>query len=465
MNDNLNNHCRCEPSNEGNVGRAIQCLSKRVSEFAKELSRIERELEELITQELTIVNDRINQEEIRASEKENQLEETTTQAGQNIQGNSESLNALGQKIDTEIQNRTEAIAHEINRATGVEQNLANLLGQESSRALGVESELSNAISTEQNRAINVERSIQNTLDNLNTQVSGDLPNIFELISTEETRAKAIEKACSDRLDVIEDVIPNAASVHNELADKNFVYSLVSTYSAIYQGNLNLVDDLDLPLSANYLAIENALATYFGDTVDKNDFCFVNIPTDDQNTGEIAVTEKFKFNGTVWKFEYALNTSGFTSDQFEALNSGITAALVAILENYPAYSELSDMIASKANNTITINNQPLTSNVTITKSTLGLGNVENYKAVSVEANQGLDSTEQSNARANIGAGTSSLTIGTTAGTAYDGADGDNLATRVAALESAIGNMKLQKVTSQEYNNLQTKDANTLYIIND
>lgn len=45
--------------------------------------------------------------------------------------------------------------------------------------------------------------------------------------------------------------------------------------------------------------------------------------------------------------------------------------------------------------------------TYTASEVGLGNVGNFKAVSTVANQELTSTEQSNARANIGAGTSSF----------------------------------------------------------
>lgn len=59
------------------------------------------------------------------------------------------------------------------------------------------------------------------------------------------------------------------------------------------------------------------------------------------------------------------------------------------------------------------------------SDVGLGNVGNFKAVSTVANQGLSSTEQENARTNIGAGTSSFdgaysslsglpTLGTAAG---------------------------------------------------
>ena len=44
---------------------------------------------------------------------------------------------------------------------------------------------------------------------------------------------------------------------------------------------------------------------------------------------------------------------------------------------------------------------------VTKSQVGLGNVGNYKAVSTVASQGLTTTEKSNARANIGAGTSNF----------------------------------------------------------
>ena len=55
----------------------------------------------------------------------------------------------------------------------------------------------------------------------------------------------------------------------------------------------------------------------------------------------------------------------------------------------------------------------------TKSDVGLGNVGNFKAVSTVASQGLTDTEKSNARTNIGAGTSSLTLGSTATTVTPG----------------------------------------------
>ena len=49
----------------------------------------------------------------------------------------------------------------------------------------------------------------------------------------------------------------------------------------------------------------------------------------------------------------------------------------------------------------------TGNVNLTKANIGLGNVGNFKAVSTAASQGLTDTEKSNARTNIGAGTSSF----------------------------------------------------------
>ena len=58
-------------------------------------------------------------------------------------------------------------------------------------------------------------------------------------------------------------------------------------------------------------------------------------------------------------------------------------------------------------TTTINSKPLSGNITLTKTDLGLGNVGNFKAVSTIANQGLTSSEKNAARANIGAGTSSF----------------------------------------------------------
>lgn len=58
------------------------------------------------------------------------------------------------------------------------------------------------------------------------------------------------------------------------------------------------------------------------------------------------------------------------------------------------------------NTRKVNGKSLDKDISIDKSDVGLGNVENYKSVSVNANQGLTDIEKQNARNNIGAGTGS-----------------------------------------------------------
>ena len=65
------------------------------------------------------------------------------------------------------------------------------------------------------------------------------------------------------------------------------------------------------------------------------------------------------------------------------------------------------ISGKVDKTTTVNGHALSDNVSVTKSDVGLGNVGNFKAVSTVASQGLSDTEKANARANIGAGTSSF----------------------------------------------------------
>lgn len=64
--------------------------------------------------------------------------------------------------------------------------------------------------------------------------------------------------------------------------------------------------------------------------------------------------------------------------------------------------LKNELAKKVPTTRKINSKALTSDITLSASDVGLGNVGNFKAVSTVASQGLTDTEKSNARANIGA---------------------------------------------------------------
>ena len=88
-------------------------------------------------------------------------------------------------------------------------------------------------------------------------------------------------------------------------------------------------------------------------------------------------------------------------------------------------------------------------VTLTSSDVCLGNVGNFKAVSTVASQGLTSTEQSNARANIGAGTSSLTLGTTSTTA---AAGDHTHSNYVPTTRTVNSKALSSDISLDYSDV-------------
>lgn len=141
------------------------------------------------------------------------------------------------------------------------------------------------------------------------------------------------------------LIPSAASALNQLADKAFVNSSVSTDTATFRGTYNLVSDLHLTVAATHAQIATALGTAIS-TADNNDYAFVQVPTADATPTEIKVTERYKFNGTSWAYEYDLNTSGFTAAQWAAINSTITLALVQKLTDLPTNSELANALAAK-----------------------------------------------------------------------------------------------------------------------
>ena len=185
------------------------------------------------------------------------------------------------------------------------------------------------------------------------------------IDAEELRAKAAERANADDIDAIEAVIPSAASSLNQLADKDYVNSSITTSTATFQGTYNLVTDLQLTVSATRSQIIAELATAISGA-DNNDYCFVQIPTSDATPTEIARVERYKFNGSAWSYEYTINNSGFTSDQWAALNSGITLALVAKLSDLPSLAQLTTLLGGKQD-TLTFDNQPTASSNNPVKS--------------------------------------------------------------------------------------------------
>lgn len=159
-------------------------------------------------------------------------------------------------------------------------------------------------------------------DNYQPIVGLNVQNQVVQTTGQSTTAVMSQKAVSD-------LVPAQASSSNQLADKDFVNSSITTATATYRGSYNLVSDLSLTTQASHGQIETALNTV-ATGADNNDYCFVQIPTADATPTEIASVERYKHNGTTWSYEYAINNSGFTAAQWAAVNSGITSGLVAKL---------------------------------------------------------------------------------------------------------------------------------------
>lgn len=121
-----------------------------------------------------------------------------------------------------------------------------------------------------------------------------------------------------QLNKVTELIPNTATTDNQLADKNFVNSSISTATAEFRGTVENLKDLN-NISA-----------------DINDYAFYKYNDENGNT----LFDRYKFTDK-WEYEYTLNNSSFTAEQWSAINSEITPSLVnTIKDNATVLNSLS-----------------------------------------------------------------------------------------------------------------------------
>lgn len=116
-------------------------------------------------------------------------------------------------------------------------------------------------------------------------------------------------ATQSQVSAINGLIPAEATTANQLADKAFVNSSIGTATATFRGTVET--------TATLKALEG----------DLNDYAFYKHTDADGNT----VFDRYKYVSTAssaetgkWVYEYTLNNSSFTADQWSAINSGITS---------------------------------------------------------------------------------------------------------------------------------------------
>lgn len=134
-----------------------------------------------------------------------------------------------------------------------------------------------------------------------------------VMQTELNTVKSSLNTVKASVEDIQALIPNQATKDNQLADKDFVNSSISTNTANFLGTFNTLEEIE------------ALTD-----VTNNDYAFWK--TTDTLGSVVFKRYKYIADEQLWKFEYDLNNSSFTAKQWEAINSGITAEKVALIPN-------------------------------------------------------------------------------------------------------------------------------------
>ena len=179
----------------------------------------------------------------------------------------------------------------------------------------------------QNAVKHVQDSLRDEVLNRGESVSLLREEITDWMQTNGDNSEELQS----KVTAIEHKIPLAASAANQLADKDFVNSSISTATAEFIGTFNSLSDLQATTKA----------------FDNNDYAFV---VGKDSNGNTQYT-RYKWNGSAWIFEYILNNSSFTSEQWKAINSGITENWMS--SHTHSYTDLSNTptIAAKAGSSI------------------------------------------------------------------------------------------------------------------
>ena len=237
-----------------------------------------------------------------------------------------------------------------------------------------------ATTTELNYMHGVTSAVQTqigTLSNLSTESKSSLVGAINEVDTNtDTNATNIAG--------IQELIPNQASSENQLADKSFVNSSIATNTGNFIGTFNSIAERD---------------AYSG-TLTNNDYCFVIAVDQVGNT----VYNRYKWTDATdpasWEFEYALNNSSFTSNQWAAINSGATTGNIGqITTNQNAIGDLNSLTTTaktslvnainevnttagnkiadvKINNATIVDNNHIANIPTMTSSTSGVAKTGN-----------------------------------------------------------------------------------------
>lgn len=224
------------------------------------------------------------------------------------------LDAETTRAKTAEETLTAGLSAETTARENADDTLQTNITAEADRAVAAEKVLTDDLASEISAREASDGTLQSNIDaEAATRETND--NALQAnIDAEKTRAEGVEGSLQSGIDGINALIPDQATAANQLADKDYVNSSIATSTATFRGTFDSTDSL------------KAL------TGDLNDYAFVEVK--DGTTGLTLRYDRYKYSETAsdetgnWAFEYTLNNSSFTSDQWKSITSGITAELTA-----------------------------------------------------------------------------------------------------------------------------------------
>lgn len=207
--------------------------------------------------------------------------------------------------DTEIKNQINNIETELNnkveKVEGKELSSNDFTDDDKSKL----DSLNNYDDSELKNLIDQKSDISHVHENYVEKVEGKELSSNDFTDEEKSKLAGLnnydDTEIKNQITDINNKIPTQATETNQLADKDFVNSSIATNTAEFIGTYNSLSE-----------IKNV-------SYDNNDYCFIVGKDSNGNTKY----SRYKWNGTEWIFEYDLNNSGFTSEQWKAINSNVT----------------------------------------------------------------------------------------------------------------------------------------------
>lgn len=181
-------------------------------------------------------------------------------------------------------------------------------------------------------------SLMRTVASLSQNKQDKITDLDAIRSGASAGSTAVQPAAltpiQNAINTIEAVIPSAASAQNQLADKSYVDGKVASGTANFVGTFNSLTELQ--------AVQNPTNNDYGFVIEK-----------DALGNEYY--DRYKYNASTqqWLFEYKVESTPFTADQWAAIQSGITSALVTKLNALPTAQELNTAFAGKQPNINTV----------------------------------------------------------------------------------------------------------------